>query len=380
MKILMVSMPSLHFFRWTEQLKDSGHDIYWFNITDSGEAVRRMAWIDQCYGWRLKWDFPGRTRLKAAFPQLSKFIEEINTNSTEKAFESYLKSVKPDVVHSFVLHISCMPILSVMVNYKKIKWIYSAWGNDLYYHQYISKDKVQISKTLPYLDYMFADCQRDIDLADPLGFRGKSLGVFPGGGGYNLTMIKGDLKQPNQRSGIIIKGYQGKLHRGLNVIKALERLRKIPKVTIFSADHILTDYIENSSQLNIENFEIYGKNTPISHKELCRMMNRNLIYIGNNLSDGMPNTLLEAICYGAFPIQSNPGGASAEIITHGENGLLIEDCENISEIQACIELALNDSDLIENASEINQKLKYSIEHENIKKKVLKRYNNVKNEL
>ncbi len=34
MKILMVSMSSLHFIRWVDQLKDSGHEVFWFGIND----------------------------------------------------------------------------------------------------------------------------------------------------------------------------------------------------------------------------------------------------------------------------------------------------------------------------------------------------------
>ena len=380
MKILMISMPSIHFFRWTEQLKDSGHDIYWFNVTDSDQAVRRMDWINQHYGWRLKWDFPGRTRLKSLFPKLSKFIEKLNTNATYKAFENYLNQVKPDVVHSFVLYQSCVPILEVMKKYSHVSWIYSAWGNDLYYYQNFPNFKNDIVNTLPHLDFMFADCQRDIDLAYKLGFKGETLGVFPGGGGYDLTMIKEDLKQPKQRSGIIIKGYQGDKHRALNILKALERFNEIPKITIFSANEILIDYIERSDKLVSEKFKIYSQKESIIHDELCRMMNKHLIYIGNNLSDGMPNTLLEAICFGAFPIQSNPGDATAEIIENGVNGLLINDCEDVEHIKSLIEHALTDKILIGKAFEINKKIRKSLEFDIIKKQVLVKYQHVQNKL
>ena len=40
--------------------------------------------------------------------------------------------------------------------------------------------------------------------------------------------------------------------------------------------------------------------------ELMKLIGKSLIYIGNSISDGMPNTLLEAIVMGVFRIQSNP--------------------------------------------------------------------------
>ena len=54
-------------------------------------------------------------------------------------------------------------------------------------------------------------------------------------------------------------------------------------------------------------------------------MGKSGIHIANSISDGMPNALLEAMGMGAFPIQSNPGKVSEEVITHGKNGFLIED-------------------------------------------------------
>lgn len=374
MKILMVSMPSLHFFRWTEQLRDAGHEIFWFNITDSGEFVKRLDWVKQKYAWKLKWDFSGRIYLKKHFPRLSHWIQTINTNSISKAFESYLDEVKPDVVHSFALHISCTPILSVMKKHSDLKWIYSAWGNDLFYHQNILKYRLGILEVLPCLDYMFSDCYRDKNLAFKLGFKGEFLGVFPGGGGFSLNAIDKPLQMPEIRHGILVKGYQSKMHRGINILKALEKFEQIPKVTIFSANKILMNYIRESKILKEKDFVIFTAQQSLNHTDLCRMMNQHLIYIGNNLSDGMPNTLLEAICFGAFPIQSNPGGASAEIITHGENGLLIDNCEDIEEIYSCLKTALSDMELVNKAYSINLGLRERFEFQTIKYKVLEKYN------
>jgi glycosyltransferase involved in cell wall biosynthesis len=103
-------------------------------------------------------------------------------------------------------------------------------------------------------------------------------------------------------------------------------------------------------------------------------MGEALIYVGNSNSDGMPNTLLEAIGMGAFPIQSNPGGASAEVITNNENGLLIQDYDNVEEIKGLILKGLSNSKLIEKAFIINQmEIKSNYEREKVKNQVLSSY-------
>jgi glycosyltransferase involved in cell wall biosynthesis len=91
----------------------------------------------------------------------------------------------------------------------------------------------------------------------------------------------------------------------------------------------------------------------------------------------MPNTLLEAIVMGAFPIQSNPGAASAEIINHGENGLLIENPENIEEIIQLLRFAISNHEMIENSIKINTILaKERLEYKINKKKIVAIYNNL----
>ena len=82
-------------------------------------------------------------------------------------------------------------------------------------------------------------------------------------------------------------------------------------------------------------------------------MGKSLIYIGNSISDGMPNTLLEAIVMGVFPIQSNPGGVTEEIIKDGVNGLLINNPESILTIQNLILKSISNHYLLERAAHEN---------------------------
>ena len=98
-------------------------------------------------------------------------------------------------------------------------------------------------------------------------------------------------------------------------------------------------------------------------------MGEALIYIGNSNSDGIPNTLLEAICMGVFPIQSNPGNATAEIIKHKENGLLIEDCENSEEVKQLILYALSIDNFKKRQHYNNTIIVKSIDYNIVKKNV-----------
>jgi glycosyltransferase involved in cell wall biosynthesis len=155
------------------------------------------------------------------------------------------------------------------------------------------------------------------------------------------------------------------------VLKALEQLSLQLanfEVVVFGVEN---DDVFQFQESFIPHLTIKGL---IGHEELMELFGKTLIYIGNSNSDGMPNTLLEAMCAGAFPIQSNPGGATSEVIDQGNNGLLIEDCEDVAAIVQVISKSLLNTDLRKNATSFNTKNTVpKIEINRVKKMVLKQY-------
>ncbi len=374
MRILMVSMFSNHFFNWAEQLRYSGHEIYWIDVFDSNTYVEKINFVHQIIGWRNRVDYPGRYLIKNHFPKMDRLINKINQKSLSDVVDRKIQEIKPDVIQTFVMQSTAVPLAPVIKKYPKLKWIYSAWGNDLYFRQTIPEDLENIKNTLPKIDFMFADCDRDAELAKTLGFEGKYLGTFPGGGGYEIEKYKQWFCKYEDRKTILIKGYQGKLGRCSIVLEAISNLKDLLSpydIYVFGAT---MEAINRSFELRLsewKNFTIVGK---ITHLEVMKKMGEAKIYIGNNISDGMPNTLLEAIVMGAFPIQSNPGGATAEIIIQEKNGLLINHPENASEIEESIRKILDDKDIMKQAFSYNYKyIQPNLEREKIKKEVQKRY-------
>lgn len=377
----MVSMFSNHFFNWTEQLKDSGHEIYWIDVFDSNTYVEKIDFVYQIIGWRIRWDYPGRYWVKNNLPKVNGIINNFNQRKLEDLVSAKIEELRPDVVHSFVLFSAAFPILSVMERYRDIKWIYSAWGNDLFFMKDFPEELKKIQTTLPAINYMFADCNRDAKVAKALGFKGGYLGTFPGGGGYDLKIWKKFRSPFQSRKSILIKGYQGMLGRAHYVIKAISSLKEelmSYQIVIFGCDHELIKAMQEEGLLNWSNLEVYNK---IPHVEVMKLMGKAKLYIGNCISDGMPNTLLEAIVMGGFPIQSNPGGATSEIIQNAKNGYLIEDAENYHEIRDLIGKALNNNEFLEKAVDYNnQYIRPKLEREYIKKQVLEKYRQVETQL
>ncbi|WP_099709495.1 glycosyltransferase [Flavobacterium sp. 9] len=355
MKILLISMSSIHAIRWIENLKDTSYELYWFDVIGKGK-LETLDSVNQFTDWKKRKvpHIKGEYFLSKKAPFLYEKILPFVEVTANEELERIILEIQPDIVHSFEMQNCSYPILKTMKKYPKIKWLYSCWGNDLYYFQQFSSHLKKIRQVLQRVDFLHTDCQRDFILAKKHGFSGVHSGVIPGGTGYKLNELQSYKLPISERKIILVKGYEHILGRGLNIIKALHTIQDRIQdydVTVFGAHNEVIDYIK-SNQLN---FKVYDRHE-LSHHELMQLMGKSLFYIGNSISDGMPNTLLEAIVMGAFPIQSNPGGATEEIITNGVNGFLIENPESVSEIKMLILQAISNFQMVEKAA---------IENENI---------------
>jgi glycosyltransferase involved in cell wall biosynthesis len=375
----MVSMASLHFFKWAEQLENAGHEVYWFDVIDSKQKVSKITWINQIVDWRLRWDYPGRYFMKKKFPRLYDFVQQFNERNTARIFEHKLLEIAPDVVHSFEMQISCLPILSVMEKYNAINWVFSSWGSDMFFTQHLQISDFLRNRTLKRIDYLITDCFRDFKIAKKNGFKNQFLGVFPGNGGIHFEDRM--ILPVSLRKIILIKGYNNDIGKGINIIKALTKellvLMKNKEIIVFGADQEIQDYINNQDRFKEVDIKINLRSDFIENNTLLKMMGESYIYIGNSMSDGLPNSMIEAMGMGAFPIQSNPGNVTEELIIDGYNGLLIQDALNYKDIEGLIKKALLDPAMIEKAFEHNTKvIKERYDRDKNKIEIIKLYESI----
>ncbi|QYA27126.1 glycosyltransferase family 4 protein [Gramella sp. MT6] len=370
----MVSIFAPHFFNWAEQLKGSGHEIYWLDLYDSNTKVEKIDFINQIIGWRYRWNHPGRYFLKKNASQFTDIINRLNERDFEKVLERKVKEIEPDIIHSFVIYLGGEYVLPVIEKYPKIKWIVSSWGSDLYYYRNKKPYLEGIQRVLQKADYLFTDCKRDHQIALDNGFNGKFLGAFPGGGGFDFRKTDPFMESFSERGLILIKGYQGLHGKCIEVLQAIEGLKdklKLYKIVIFGNGEEVEAYVQKSEVKSWQNLELVGKIPP---EEVMRLMGKAKIYIGNSTSDGMPNTLLEAIVMGAFPVQSNPGGVTAELIEDGFNGSLIENAQDISKIKRTIIKTISgEINIFKGVSYNLQEIKPRLERELIRQKVIEQY-------
>jgi glycosyltransferase involved in cell wall biosynthesis len=350
----MVAIPNHHFFQWVNQLKNSGYDVYWFDVTDGGPKSDKINRVKQIKGWKLKWDFPFRSRIKKTYPKFYRYLQKHNENKVSKVFEKQIESIKPDIIHCFEMKLSGLPILSVMEQ-NTIPFIYSSWGSDVFYFEQLGVSKQDLNRFYKRANYLITDCKRDFKIATKYGFKNEFLGVFPGNGGLEIDESK--IKPVSERDTILIKGYDDGVGKASVVLEALESLSKSlfdkKTIVVYSADNTIKNQIEVSKKLSDLSITIHSRYVFIENEVLLSLMGQSCIHIANSISDGMPNALLEAMAMGAFPIQSNPGRVTEEVIQDNKNGFLISAPLNAKEIALRIENALKDEVLREKAQNFN---------------------------
>lgn len=375
MKILFISMPSIHAIRWIENLKDTSHELYWFDVMGRGNMETANP-VHEFTNWG-KRKLPylsGEYFLSRNYPSLYEKIEPFLKVTANEELEKIIKTIQPDIIHSFEMQSCSYPILKTMNKFPRIKWIYSCWGNDLYYYRQFSFHQKKIKSILARVNAIQTDCLRDFTIAKELGFKGNHVGVIPGGSGYRLSLYENLKISIEQRKIILVKGYEHQFGRGLRVVQALQEMHaelQNFEVVVFGAHNVVIEYIKK----NKLPFRYFHRHE-LPQNELMVLMGKSLIYIGNSISDGMPNTLLEAIVMGAFPIQSNPGGVTAEVIRHGENGFLIGNPESSEEIKQLIRMAISNPIMLQNANTINAALaQEKLEYEKVKSRIVAMYEN-----
>jgi len=372
MRILFIAMAqSVHTARWVSQLLDTGWDIHVFDAMEGGLTpeltgvtaytfyrpsksscnVKGVHYVQPLPRWKNLIYYLTHRR----FPALSRVLVPSRIDTLTRL----IRRLKPDIIHSLEMQHESYPLLEVrrkLGGRFSMPWIYSSWGSDLYLFASQPEHQARVREVLSSCDYYIADCQRDVGLAHKFGLSGEVLGVFPGVGGLDVSGMQQRI-QPGHvstRRVIALKGYTGWAGRALVALHAVQLCADALqgyKVVVYLANAEVEHVARYVSRVTGVMFEVLPHSP---HETIVRLMGRSRLAIGVSISDGTPNTMLEAMVMGAFPIQSDTI-STAEWITDGENGLLVPP-EDPEAIAAAIRRALSDDALVDKAAETNAKI------------------------
>jgi glycosyltransferase involved in cell wall biosynthesis len=274
-----------------------------------------------------------------------------------------VKELKPDLVHAMRI-----PFEGMLASYTppEVPLVISIWGNDLTLHGQGSPWMRSLTRrTLTRANGLLADARRDIRLSYQWGFMAdQPTLVVPGSGGIDLEEMQrlrvelseslSDILPAGVPLVINPRGFRPGSVRSDVFFQAIPMvLERGPRVHFLCP--AMAGQPEAQRWVQKYNLNQHVRLLPyLPQVQLWDLFMRAEISVSISEHDGTPNTLLEAMACGCFPIAGDIESLR-EWITPGVNGLLVEPARPQALAEALL-LALENNNLRSSAAEINQRL------------------------
>jgi glycosyltransferase involved in cell wall biosynthesis len=278
----------------------------------------------------------------------------------QKELNDIIKAVNPDLVHA--LRVPYEGMLASAVP-KNLPLLVSIWGNDFTLHARANAKMGKLTrKVMERANGVLADVQRDITLAHQWGLSNhKPTLVVPGGGGIHLDEIK-DTSSKNLEHLNLPKNAPLIINpRGIRAYAQTDTFfQAIPAVLEEFPDAVFLcpgmkgkpeaeKWVNKLTlQKNVRLFDTLEQQT------LWAVFHHSQLSLSITTHDGTPNTLIEAMACGCFPIAGDIDSIREWIIP-GVNGLVV-DPQDPKDLAKVIILALNNENLRNEAKIHNQDL------------------------
>lgn len=272
-----------------------------------------------------------------------------------------IEGFAPDLVHA--MRITFEGALAALATPKRIPLVVSVWGNEFTLHAQAGRVAVHlIRRTIARADALTADCARDLRLArQEWAFAAeRPAALLPGAGGVDPQRFRPGAPDPALRRSLTIpddaevvinpRGLRSYVcsevfYRALPVIAAARpKLRVIAPGTAESGQ--VRQWLECGGVA-----DRVVRLPAVAQPEMAELFRLAPVSVSPSLHDGTPNSLLEAMACGSFPVAGDIESLR-EWIRHGENGLLC-DPRDPEAIAAAVVRALADESLRRRARAIN---------------------------
>jgi glycosyltransferase involved in cell wall biosynthesis len=262
-------------------------------------------------------------------------VAPLTFRRASRSLREVIQRTQPDLIHAMRIPFEGMiASMALDVNSRPgtdeshIPLLISVWGNDFTLHARSSTTMAYHTRqALQMCSALHTDCQRDLKLARESGFAsGKPSIVLPGGGGVKLDIFYPPTV-PGRLDGSPVR-----------IINPRGFRAYVRNDTFFHAIPLVLNQDENvhfvcpgmaaepQAQKCVEEMKIsrWVDLLPAqSQHEMADLFRESHISLSITTHDGTPNTLLEALACGCFPIAGDLESLR-EWITPGVNGLLVD--------------------------------------------------------
>jgi len=264
----------------------------------------------------------------------------------------FIERVKPDLVHAMRIPYEGMLAADA---YDGIPLIVSIWGNDFTLHAPSTRLMSHYTRwTMQVADALHADCQRDVRLAREWGFDEKKPDlVAPGNGGIRTGVFYPPAIPVEAPIIINPRGFRPYVRNDVFFRAIPLVLEEQPNAKfVFALMASESQALQWVQELGVTHaVELLP---PLSHSQMGDVFRRAQIVASPSIHDGTPNSLLEGIACGCFPIAGDLESIR-EWITPDENGLLF-DANHPRSIADAILTAVKNENLRHQAAGLNQNM------------------------
>jgi glycosyltransferase involved in cell wall biosynthesis len=256
--------------------------------------------------------------------------EELDISRRTRLINALLREIQPDLVHAMRL-----PFEGIMAarSDPSVPLVVSIWGNDLtLFARRFRWTRRESLRALGRVDALHCDCERDLKLAREMGFgMQKPSVVLPGCGGVRIGLFGrrcGDDFAVRRRfdipDGVPLvcnpRGFRAYVRNDTFFRSVAYTSTKRPDI-VFAAvgmrGHPIAERWVSSLGIHA-NIRLLPT---LSRHEMAALLRTSDVMISPSEHDGTPNTLLESMTAGAFPVVGDIESV-AEWIQNGVNGSL----------------------------------------------------------
>lgn len=280
------------------------------------------------------------------------FLGPLTISRAARTLRAVIQRIQPELVHAMRIPFEGMLAADA---YTGAPLLVSVWGNDFTLHApSTALMRHYTSWTMQVSDGLHADCQRDIRLGHQWGFDpAKPSLVSPGNGGVRLDVFhppESPVGQP-----IVLNPRGARTYVRNDVF-----FRAIPLVLAQRPDaRFICASLQGDQQARdwIQELDIARAVEllpPMPHEDMAGLFRRAQVMVSPAVHDGTPNSLLEAMACGCFPVAGDLDSIR-EWITSGRNGLLVDPNDPQNLAQAILD-GLGNENLRRQAASLNRQL------------------------
>jgi glycosyltransferase involved in cell wall biosynthesis len=264
----------------------------------------------------------------------------------------FVEKVKPDLIHA--MRIPYEGMLAADSTMGRPLMV-STWGNDFTWHAPSTPLMRHYTRwTLQVADALHTDCHRDLRLAREWGFSLEKPGlVVPGNGGVRSDVFYPPANSVEEPIIINPRGFRPYV-RNDTFFEAIPLVLDEQPEAKFLFASMAGDVQAMQWVRDLAVARAVQLLPPVPHTQMAEVFRRAQIVVSPSIHDGTPNSLLEGIACGCFPVAGDLESIREWIIPD-ENGLLF-DPTNPRSIADTLLSAIKNRDLRSKAAGLNQNI------------------------